>query len=785
MKRVFRSVPGLRFPTLPGRDVDIRLPIFRLVTLFLYTTLLLHLGLAFLRLHGILPWMNLLALAGVGMLFCIAVARCCWPDKLRSTPAMVLPEVAAILLAVVGLALQQALPAQPLPWLIGTAGVFPLVLRWRVALAVVLITAGTGLALNVGVGSLLDTSLPQMLTTVFVGLLSILLSRAMRKNNAAIAEARLNNRRFDAIARATRHVFMITDAQFHLKYANPALQDVIGHTAEEMIETALDPVIHPDDATRYRRQMAVLQATPRGEMFSRHRTRHRNGQWVWLETRGYNMLHDDAIQGLVFSIEDVSARKDAERKLVEEHALLRAVLDLNPAMIYAKDIAGRFTISNRTFQRRFGYLSEEQLRGKTSYEIFSRLASQGRQRDSLHMADQLHQQDMDVIASGIALEDEELHGLWGSDAGNWFLINKYPLRDADGAILGVLGITRDITERKEYEIRLEHQALHDALTGLPNRRFLSQTIAAAIAAAAGTDGPHQARFVMLFCDLDFFKSVNDTHGHDFGDQCLLELTRRIVGTLPAEDFVARFGGDEFVILAQVGMPDAVLRANTLLQALAQPVFIEGISVKIPVSIGIVLMQPHHKTPSDVLRDADAAMYQAKERGRNRVEVFDAALQNSTTKRAQMDVALRFAQERNELSIAYQPKVSLKDGRVTGFELLLRWNSPQYGLISPTEFIPIAEASGLVTPIGLWTLAQACRQLKIWQRNFPWQSDLTIAVNVSMRQLLHSTFLSEVTSILERTGVSAQSIELELTETSAMASPLQTIENLTMLCWESL
>ena len=782
MMRAFPRLPGLRFPTLPGRDVDSRHPIFRLVTLFLYTTLLLHLGLAFLRLDGSLPPINLIALAGVGILFCIAVARCRWPHRIHSTPAQVLPELATILLAIVGLSVQHALPAQPLAWLIGTAGVFPLVLRWRAALVVVLLTAGIGLALNVGVGSLLDTSIPQMLTTVFVGLLSILLSRAMRKNHAAIAEAHLNNRRFDAIARGTRHVFMITDAQFRLKYANPALQDVIGYTPEELIATAVDPVVHPDDLTRYRRQIAVLQATPKGEMFSRHRTRHRNGQWVWLETRGFNMLHDDAIRGLVFSIEDVSARKDAERKLVEEHALLRAVLDLNPSMIYAKDTEGRFTITNRSFQRRFGYASEEEVRGKTSYDVFSRLGSQGRQRDALHMADQLHQQDLEVIASGVPLEDEELHGLWGSDAANWFLINKYPLRDVQGAILGVLGITRDITERKQYEIRLEHQALHDALTGLPNRHFLSQTIAAAIASvnAAPGAGPDQPRYVMLFCDLDFFKSVNDTHGHDFGDQCLLELTRRVVGELPAEDFVARFGGDEFVILAQAGMPEAIARANALLDALAKPVVIDGVGVKIPVSIGIALMDAHHKTPSDVLRDADAAMYQAKERGRNRVEIFDAALQNSAAKRAQMDIALRFAQERNELSIAYQPKVSLRDGRVTGFELLLRWNSPQYGLISPTEFIPIAEASGLVAPIGLWALAQACKQLKIWQEDFPWHSGLTIAVNVSMRQLLHATFLSEVSSILERTGVSPQSIELELTETSAMASPLQTIENLTML-----
>ena len=766
----------MNFLSLRSRDPDAGNAIFRLVTLFLYTTLLLHLALVFFRSHQRFSVLSLSALGVLLVLFAGALVRQRWPGLVKPTMERVVAELTVALLVVVVFALQNALPARPLPWLIGLAGVFPLMLRGRVALAVIMLIAAIGFVLNAGVGTLLDHSLPQMLSTVFVGLLSILLSRALRDHAVAIAEAHTINRRFDAIARATRHVFMITDGEFKLKYANPALQYVIGYTPEEMAALAIDPVVHPDDVTRYRRQLGVLRATPGGNMFSRHRSQHRNGQWVWLEMRGYNLLDDPAFNGLVFSIEDVSARKDAEQKLVEEHALLRAVLDLNPAMIYAKDIDGRFTISNLSFQQRFGYSSEEEIRGKTSYDVFSALAVNGRQRDAFQMADQLHQQDLDVIASGTALVDQEIHGLWGSNAQHWFSTNKFPLRDERGSVLGVLGIARDITERKEYEIRLEHQALHDALTGLPNRRYLSRLLGEAITAIRTAP----TRYVLLFCDLDFFKSVNDTHGHDFGDKCLLELTRRITIALPPPDFVARFGGDEFVILSSVSLLEAIEKGNALLAVLSAPLVIDAVVVKLPVSIGIAMLHAEHKTPSDVIRDADAAMYQAKERGRNRVEIFDASLQNSATKRAQMDVALRLAQERNELAIAYQPKVSLRDGSVRGFELLLRWKSPQYGNISPTEFIPIAEASGLVGPIGLWALAQACKQLKTWQRDFPAHADLTIAVNVSMRQLLHASFLSEVESILERTGIAPQSIELEITETSAMASPMQTIENLTML-----
>jgi diguanylate cyclase (GGDEF)-like protein len=340
----------------------------------------------------------------------------------------------------------------------------------------------------------------------------------------------------------------------------------------------------------------------------------------------------------------------------------------------------------------------------------------------------------------------------------------------------MLCIARDITDRKEYEMRLEHQALHDPLTGLPNRRYLLKTIAEVIAQPVQTSRP----VVMLLCDLDFFKSVNDTHGHDFGDKCLMEITRRILAELPTQDFVARFGGNEFVILSDATVEQAQAKAQALLAAVSHRLMVDHAAVKIQTSIGIALLDAQHKSPSEWIRDADAAMYQAKERGRNRAEVFDASLQSHTTKRAQLDVALRFALERDELTPVYQPKVSMHDGTVKGFELLLRWNNPQYGAVPPNEFIPIAENSGLVVPIGLWVLEEACKQIRIWRTTYADMEKFTIAVNVSMRQLLQSSFLDEVTGIMERTGVEPSAIELELTETSAMANPVQTIETLTLL-----
>src|SRR5690606_26539537 len=381
--------------------------------------------------------------------------------------------------------------------------------------------------------------------------------------------------------------------------------------------------------------------------------------WVWLETRGYNMLHDSAIAGMIFSIEDVTLRKNVELKLQEETALLRAVLDLNPSMIYAKDSEGRFTISNQRFQQRFCHRNEDERRGKTTYDLCLQPANQGDETSALDIADELREQDEQVMRTGQPLLDIEGRGFWRNEIARWFHTSKYPLPDASGRIIGVLGVTRDITKRKKYELQIEYQALHDILTELLNRRYLVNTLDAAMVASR----QRQASLTLLFLDLDFFKSLNDTHGHDFGDKCLIEISKRIIASLPQKDFVARFGGNEFAILTNATLAEAAVKANKVMRAVSERLIIDDVSVKLQTSIGIAQLTEDHLTPADLIRDADAAMYQAKERGRNRAEIYDAAMQIKLTRHARMDVALRFALERNELSLVYQPKVSLSDGSV--------------------------------------------------------------------------------------------------------------------------
>ncbi len=751
--------------------------IFRVASLGFYITLLLHAALGEYVEYVRLADLGIIAASLLSLLFIVALSRYLWPNAVAYGRGRLTLELWLAIFAVLGLSLEQTTPViAPMPWLIGLASIFPLALERPLALLVTLSLSLIGIALNITLGLRWVDWLPHIFATTFAGLSATFLADTLRNNLAAIRRARMNKRRFNALARAAQQAFVIVDATYKIQYANQSLRDVIGYSAEEVLAQDLRPTVHPDDKEEHQRKLRYLRDTPHSTILSSYRIRHKDGRWVWLETRGYNMLHDRVIEGLVFSVEDVSARKETELELQQEHALLRAVLDVNPSMIYAIDTEGRFTISNLSFQRRFGYASEDDLRGKTMHDVFLNQAPSGQQGLMYTMANRLHQQDMQVIQSGQPLEDQEMQGLWDSERRAWHRVNKFPLRDYAGNITGMLCIARDITDRKEYEMQLQHQALHDPLTGLPNRRYLLKTIADTI---AQTDEASK-QLAMLFCDLDFFKSVNDIHGHDFGDKCLMEITRRIQAKLPRKDFVARFGGNEFAVLSNASVEEAKAKAHELLETVSQQLVVDDAVVKIQASIGIAVLDPEHKTPSELVRAADAAMFQAKERGRNRAEVFDASMQSNTTKRAQMDVALRFALERAELTPVYQPKVSILNGTVKGFELLLRWNNPQYGAIPPVEFIPVAENSGLVVPIGLWVLEQACMQLRHWREAYPEAHDFTVAVNVSMRQLLQPNFLADVTTILERTGTPPNAIELELTETSAMANPVQTIETLTRL-----
>jgi diguanylate cyclase (GGDEF)-like protein/PAS domain S-box-containing protein len=334
---------------------------------------------------------------------------------------------------------------------------------------------------------------------------------------------------------------------------------------------------------------------------------------------------------------------------------------------------------------------------------------------------------------------------------------------------------QDITDRKHAEQRLMHEAYHDPLTGLPNRAWFKEQLA--IELSRQKRNP-QNMFAVLFLDLDRFKIINDSLGHMHGDQLLIGIARRLRQCLRTEDLIARLGGDEFTILLTdiKDATDAVRVAERVQKRISQPFKIGGFDAFTTVSTGIALSTPDYSGPEDLLRDADTAMYQAKSQGKARHVIFDQCMHTLAMNTLQMETDLRRAIERREFFLNYQPIVSLQTGQLTGFEALLRWRHPERGLIFPMDFIPVAEETGLIMPIGQWALREACLQMRRWKRLSPCTSNLSISVNLSGKQFVQSDLIEQTMQTLNLSGLDPRNLKLEITESVVM----ENVENATAM-----
>ena len=453
---------------------------------------------------------------------------------------------------------------------------------------------------------------------------------------------------------------------------------------------------------------------------------------------------------------DLQQREDALR---QSERRLQAILDNSTAVICMKDVTGRYLLVNRCFEEMFS-VTRAQAEGHSDAELFP-----------ASLARLLRDNDRQVIEARAPMEFEEMIQL-GEERRTYISV-KFPLSDSDGEVYAVCSISTDITQRMRDEARLEYLAYHDVLTGLANRALFMDRLEHAISRR----NPAARKLAVLFMDLDRFKYINDTLGHEIGDHLLKILARRLSECLRKSDTIARFGGDEFAILLEdlESGETASQVAEQLLDVFTQPVHIQGHELYMTTSIGISIFPDDCDDAGCLLKNADTAMYRAKEMGRNIYQYYSEEMSNQTLERLRLETDLRNAMEKNQFYIVYQPQVELGGGRVIGVEALIRWRHPELGMVSPLKFIHILEEMGLIGAVGEWVLRQACRQACQWRRNG--HPGLRMSVNLSVRQFHDPQLHRRVAQILAETGMAASGLELEITEGVLMQQDQVTMANI--------
>lgn len=457
--------------------------------------------------------------------------------------------------------------------------------------------------------------------------------------------------------------------------------------------------------------------------------------------------------------ENITESNQAEAALDKSEAKFRSLIQNSSDIIGIFELDGTIRYESPSVERILGYKPEE-LIGKNAFEFIHPDDLAGNQDSFQYLIQNLGATVL--VESRFRRKD-----------GSWcFLESTGSNLFAEPSVKGIVINSRDITDRKLAEERLVHDALHDVLTGLPNRALFLDRLKRAI----DYSKRHQDHlFAVLFLDLDRFKFINDSLGHTFGDKLLIVIAQRLMECLRPTDIAARFGGDEFIILLEgiQDISDTLRVVERIQEKLLLPVALGGQEIFTTVSIGISLSGTGYEQPEDLLRNADIAMYRAKARGKACYEIFNTDMHVQIVERLQLENDLRRAIERQEFQVYYQPIVSLKTGRLTGFEALVRWLHPEQGIIFPQEFMPIAQETGLIIPIDKWVLREACRQTKQWQEEFFIEStnledeSLSISINLCSLRFSQQKLLEEIHQVLQETGLGAESLKLEITESVIM------------------
>ena len=575
----------------------------------------------------------------------------------------------------------------------------------------------------------------------------------------ALAEQVLQQR-LDVIQRLTSRlpemVFqfeMFTRDSGRFVFVSDACSDIFGVTPEEARANpaSVFRLVHSDDIIQTLKSMnaAASDATTWAQEF---RIRRRDGTVRSLFGKAIVFLEPTGRFNAYGSLTDVTEHKASLAVLQESEARFRALTELSSDWYWEQDADHRFIRFDGALQAGKTKTGERNI-GLTRWDA-----------GAINMTEADWQAHRALLDARLPFYELELCDHDADGVVFWISVSGAPIFDSHGVFKGYRGIGRSITERKADEAKIERLAFYDVLTDLPNRRLLQDHLQYAVAACARG----RLHGALLFIDLDNFKDLNDTRGHDVGDRLLTLVARRLQACVRESDTVARLGGDEFIVLlqdldgtaAQAGLQAEAVGQKILLQ-LNAPYDLPGGPHHSTPSLGIVLIHGQRQSVDELLKQADLAMYEAKAAGRNTLRFFDPAMQLMVAQRAELESDLRLGLKRGELMLYYQPVVDANRA-VVGAEALLRWLHPARGLVSPLEFVPLAEQTGLIIPVGVWVLQTACAQLAQWASD-PLSAHLTVAVNVSARQFRQDEFVSQVQGALQQTGADPKLLKLELTE----------------------
>jgi len=522
---------------------------------------------------------------------------------------------------------------------------------------------------------------------------------------------------------------------------------VTGCSSGELGRDQVLALAHPDDLEGIRRRLR--QTLECGAAYDHeHRIyRHDDGELRWVKVHAEIEGRPEKARRMYGFIQDITERKKIEAAIVESEAQYRSVVDSIREVVFQADAEGRWTFLNPAWKEITGYAVDESL-GRRYTEFVHPRDRGGSEREFL-----------ELMAGRQAVACSEVRYLTRRGDFRWFEVNVRVRKDESGRIVGCAGTLRDTTEQREAEQKMRQLAHYDPVTGLPNRILALDRLNQLLKASSRTD-EHVA---VLFLDLDHFKKANDTLGHDAGDRLLREAAQRLLADVREHDTVARFGGDEFLILVgglahpAAGQPVA----EKLIRSFRDPFRIEGREFMLTASLGIAIAPEDGTTSQELLRNADIAMYQSKGEGRNTYHYFTQAMNRDVERRQSVEEQLRGALARQELSLVFQPIVDLRTGSVVGAEALVRWRNPLLGQVSPDEFIPIAEQTGQIDTIGKYVLECALEQAAHWREER--DPDFWISVNFSPQQFRDPQLVAVVDGVLSKAGLPGQALHVEITE----------------------